>query len=136
MPQHTSESPIGKIGTALPSAVSSASFINPVTITEVYQDGTSWYIRYSDGWIRQGGYVETSIASYGTTAAVTYITPFTHEPVMIHCTPVYTGTTGSDFAKYTIEPVDSNSDLTSGFVYRKATTGTNFTGFYWTAEGL
>lgn len=42
------------------------------TVVETYQNGTSWYRVYSDGWCEQGGYIEISSNS----ATVTFLKPF------------------------------------------------------------
>ena len=136
--QHINLCPVKTLCTTEPSSTNPASIVNPVGIDAIVCDGTKWAIKYTDGWIEQGGYVPvSSIASYGTTA-VTFNTlidnvsvAFTSPPVYVHCTPVYTGTTSSDFALYGVENVSS-----TGFTYRKTYSNTNLSGFYWIAKGL
>ena len=45
---------------------------NIKTVVETYRNGSSWYRRWSDGWIEQGG----RMPKVGTSATVNLITPF------------------------------------------------------------
>lgn len=54
---------MGRIGEQLASLI---------TVVETYQNGTSWYRVYSDGWCEQGGVLEISSNS----AIVTFLKPF------------------------------------------------------------
>lgn len=138
MGQHINLCPVKSICRTSPSDVNPASKYNPVSVDAIVSDGTNWAIKYSDGWIEQGGYkAVSSIASYGT-VDITFNTTiddvdvsFSSAPVYVHCTPVYTGTTGSDFAPYGVEAVSD-----TGFKYRKTFSNTTLSGFYWTARGL
>lgn len=76
-------------------------------------DGTSWYRKWSDGWIEQGGVSEP--ASSGT-LDVTFNTPFTTKPNLL------------------ISPHDGGSEYSP----RWATFGKNITktGFQWYSAGI
>ncbi len=138
MAQHINLCPVQSLCTIAPSPTNPASKTIPVGIETIVSDGTNWAIKYSDGWIEQGGYVPvSSIASYGT-VQVTFNTTvdgvdvsFSDTPVYIHCTPVHTSTTGNDFTLYGVEGVSS-----AGFAYRKTAGNSYLSGFYWTAWGV
>lgn len=138
MGQHINLCPVKTLCTTAPSSTNAASIAHPITAEVIVSDGTNWAIKYSDGWIEQGGYkAVSSIASYGT-VDITFNTTinnenvaFTAAPVHVHCTPVYTGTTGNDFTPYGVEAVSD-----TGFKYRKTFSNTTLSGFYWTARGL
>ena len=138
MGQHINLCPVKSVCKTAPSATNTASKSNPVVVDTIVSDGTNWAIKYSDGWIEQGGYVVVqSIAAYGTievtfnTAINDVDTSFTSVPVYVHCTPVYTGVTNSAFSDYGVESVSS-----TGFMYRKTNNNTYLSGFYWIAKGL
>ena len=136
--QHINLCPVKSLCKTAPSATNPASKSNPVAGDTIVVDGTNWAVKYSDGWIEQGGYVPVaSIASYGT-VPVTFNTTingvdvfFSDTPIYVHCTPVYTGTTGNDFTMYGVESVSQ-----TGFTYRKTFSNTTLSGFYWIAKGL
>ena len=138
MAQHINICPLHSICTTEPSGISSASVANPVGIDAIVSSGSNWCIKYSDGWKVMGGYKSvSSISSYGQ-ANVDFSSTidnvnvsFNSAPVYVHCTPVYTGTTSGNFALYGVESVSA-----TGFTYRKCSSGTNLSGFYWTAKGI
>ena len=139
MTQHINLCPIQSLCTTTPSGTNLASSANPVAIDTIVRDGDNWAIKYSDGWIEQGGYkTVSSISNYGE-VAVTFNSSidnenvaFTTAPNYVHCTPVYTGiTTGGEFTLYGVESVSS-----TGFTYRKTDRNTVLSGFYWTAKGI
>ncbi len=138
MGQHINICPIKSICTTEPSSISSTSVANPVGIDTIVSNGSNWCIKYSDGWKVMGGYKSiSSISSYGS-ASVSFRdtidnidVSFNSAPVYVHCIPVHTGTTGGNFALYGVESVSS-----TGFTYRKCSTGTNLSGFYWVAKGI
>ena len=136
--QHINLCPVKSICKTAPSETNPASKSNPIAVDAIVSNGTNWAIKYSDGWVEQGGYVTvSSLAAYGTvevtfnTAIDGVDTSFTSTPVYVHCTPVYTSTTGSAFSYYGVESVSS-----TGFVYRRTNNATTLSGFYWTAKGL
>ena len=51
-------------------AVDYSDYVNTPHIVEVYQNGTSWYRVWSDGWCEQGGIVQ------GGRTTVTFLKPF------------------------------------------------------------
>ena len=56
-------------------AVDYSDYVNTPHIVEVYQNGTSWYRVWSDGWCEQGGYSRATTT--GTTlATVTLLKPY------------------------------------------------------------
>lgn len=59
---------------------------------ESYQDGTSWYRVYSDGWCEQGGYF-TAVANDYPTNVVTFLKPFATSRYFIAHTHDRSGTT-------------------------------------------
>lgn len=89
------------------------SGINPVlmnksvfpVITETYQNGTSWYRVYSDGWCEQGGYISAN----GT---VSFLKPFIDTN--------YTLVFGSTGASNGVPRADRASRTTSSFSYSSA----------------
>lgn len=132
MPQHNTFNPIQNLATQIGAATPT----KPAVIIDCTYDGTSYKITYSDGWVELGGYRATpSIGSYGA-AEVTFgdTSPFTNGVVAsVKCTPVNTGnTTGATamFSDYAVESITS-----SGFTYRKCSSSSALTGFYWTAKG-
>lgn len=138
MGQHINLCPIKGLTTVAPTTTNSASKTFPVAVDTIVSDGTNWCIKYSDGWIEQGGYVTVSnIAAYGAVQVAfnTTIdgvdTTFTAAPVYVHCTATYPSATGSDFAVYAVEDVSA-----TGFTYRKTNNDTYLSGFYWTAKGI
>ena len=48
-----------------------------VYMTASWRSGNSWYRKYSDGWIEQGGSATTSTTINITTTKITFTTPFT-----------------------------------------------------------
>lgn len=141
MVQHINLSPIKSLCTTAPSGTNLASASNPVGIDTIVSDGTNWAIKYSDGWIEQGGYkTVSSISAYGTVEVTFNSTvdntnvAFSATPVYVHCTPVDTrnvsGTT-ANFAPYGVEGVSS-----TGFTYRKTFDDNSLSGFYWVAKGI
>jgi hypothetical protein len=62
-------------------------------ITESYisSDGLSWYRKYSDGWVEQGGMIG---GSYGSNANINFLVPFINTKYIINFTN-YSTDTGS-----------------------------------------
>lgn len=136
MAQHAFISPVTGLTTATPRTTNSASITLPITVVDTYHNGDSWYRKYSDGWVEQGGYVNaTSVTAYGAVSpSVTFVTPFTTACLMVKCTPVHSATTTNANNDYELHVVQDVS--TTGFTYRKGSGGTNLTGFYWQAKGF
>lgn len=53
-----------------------------IKIIENYSDGNTWYRKYSNGWIEQGGKVMHTFATDETTT-LTFPRPFTAAPLSI-----------------------------------------------------
>ena len=47
-----------------------------VAVIDTYRSGNSWYRKYSDGWIEQGGSATISTTINATTTKITFTTPF------------------------------------------------------------
>lgn len=90
-------------------------------ITETYVNGTSWYRKYSDGWIEQGGVVAAD------TNAVTLVTPMrnTNYRVLVS----FEETTSSTTISYGYQ--SANSKTTTGFKFGNSAGAKR----YWRAEG-
>lgn len=130
--QHTNVCPIKGLTTSAPSTVSLSSVEYPISVVETYHSGNSWYRKYSDGWIEQGGYYETdSTWSNYNTFSVTFVTEFTAAPLMVHCIETATGSSTGIQGLYGVQDVTK-----SGFTFVNTRTGSKQTGFYWTAKGI
>jgi len=53
-------------------------------VIKTYLSGTSWYTKYSDGWIEQGGIINLASAVTGT---ITFIAPFIATPLWYMANP-------------------------------------------------
>jgi hypothetical protein len=73
---------IDEVVTDLNGKVDKSSLQEVQCVVETYQNGTSWYRVYSDGWCEQGG--SSYIASDG--ASVTLLKTFTNTNYNIQCT--------------------------------------------------
>ena len=97
-------------------------------ITETYSSGSSWYRKYSDGWIEQGGF----IAASSTMGAVsqTYHTPFTQAqcPILIG----YSTDTGTD----EVDAQHISAYSKTGFTAIRANRGSEAVGLQWYACGF
>lgn len=56
------------------TSIGGASATNPAVVVASYKSGTSWYRKYSDGWIEQGGRLVRS--GSGSDITVTFATAF------------------------------------------------------------
>jgi len=74
---------IDEIATDLNGKVDKSSLQEVHCVVETYQNGTSWYRVYSDGWCEQGGF----ISSGSTTGNVTFMKQFqdTNYSIMTQC---------------------------------------------------
>lgn len=98
-----------------------------VVCVEKWTSGTSWYRKYSDGWIEQGG----SFAGDGANVTIVNLhVPFSNTNYSAFTTPEYTTTSTSNLAisKNTSYP----KTTTSFYIYNSTTT--TF-GHYWEAKG-
>lgn len=69
-------------------------------ITETWSSGTSWYRKYSDGWIEQGGTLQPGVYStYYRNVSLTFPVAFSNTKYVVLVTGTYTNTTG-DGANY------------------------------------
>ena len=98
-------------------------------ITETYQNGTSWYRVWSDGWIEQGGYFVSNGTGYGQ---VTLMKPYSSSVYNIQVTEqqaAYTDS-GTSFNWYG-KPC---GPLTNNSFYVKASVASQI-GFHWLTIG-
>lgn len=97
-------------------------------VVETWHEGTEWCRVYSDGWIEQGGYVESDVGT------VTFRTPFTTSTYFFSRSPI--GLNGSaDAAHAYIGSGLSKEDLrtTTGVTFD---TGSYCLGYVWMARGF
>ena len=129
--QHTNLGPIKGLTTTNPTNNESASQSYPVTVVESGVDGTSWYRKYSDGWIEQGGYVAPATIAAYEQSDVVFGTAFQNAVAFIECQPVCGSTGNGDSGLYGIRNLTN-----SGFTFQRGS-GTSYTiGFYWIAKGF
>lgn len=64
---------IDEIATDLNGKVNISDLLEVQCVVETYQNGTSWYRVYSDGWCEQGGHIN---AGGGANATVTLLKPY------------------------------------------------------------
>lgn len=110
---------------------SGASSSSPVFIVKTYYDSTtgSWYRKYSDGVIEQGGYRTDHYKD--VTWTVNFVVPYTTTNIDIHITTKFAGTPssiqgGMAVAAVTTDTFDIHGD-----------TNINSTGgYYWEARGI
>lgn len=95
------------------------------TIIESYQDETSWYRIWSDGWIEQGGKI-TYPAARSKTTAVSFLKNFSNTNYNITSSP--TATRGTTYGTSII--AKSNTGYTQ-FIYGHGSDDNQGTGFYW-----
>lgn len=97
----------------------------PITVTESYSDGQSWYRVYSDGWCEQGGY-----GSATPQLTITFLKPFKDTNYGF----VNTTRTGSgDSTTRTIEPIINN--ITTTTIKVQSCPSFSGTVFLWLAYG-
>ena len=94
-------------------------------------NSSNWSRVYSDGWIEQGGKVETAFTSRGS---VTFAFPvqFTQTPVSIDTTvifPKYGDQLGFELCVTDLSTTDAT------VMYDYGTNASKIQGFYWRAKG-
>lgn len=65
------------------TAIGGASASKPAVVVETYKKGTSWYRKYSDGWIEQGGVYDSGSIQAGISATITFLKAFTVNPLTV-----------------------------------------------------
>lgn len=81
---------IDEIVTDLNGKVNTSELTECTVVTEAYQNGSSWYRIYSDGWCEQGGQVSANIGTSDTSWTVTFLKPFLNTNYVVQ-TSVYGG---------------------------------------------
>lgn len=66
------------------TSIGGASPTTPAVVVASYRSGNSWYRKYSDGWIEQGGFIP-----YPTTAPVTITFPIAFTTAVLDCSTGY-----------------------------------------------
>ena len=124
--QHTNTNPpIKSVCTGSNSATSS----NPVFIVETYVNGTSWYRKYSDGTIVQGGFCTE--VKQDKEWSVPFVTPFTTANAKVFITPVFNGNLSNVQGGAAVSAVYTDSFTIHGDTYISVTAG-----YYWEATGI
>ena len=101
-------------------------------IIENYSDSTTWFRKYDDGWIEQGGFVSTTIATSGS-YSLTFHRAFTNAPLIIRTTMFAPRSGESSGNALTVK----NGTLTnSGVTLANDGYNSNKQGFYWEACGV
>lgn len=91
----------GNVALSIPSAVSYATAVGgatstkPAVITKSYRSGASWYRKYSDGWIEQGGRTPASTGE-GASTTVNLNTSFTSTNYTVVLTPDWNSASGDN----------------------------------------
>lgn len=67
---------IDEIATDLNGKVDKADLQEVQCVVETYQNGSSWYRVYSDGWCEQGGHFDKGSLAKDTTNTITLLKPF------------------------------------------------------------
>lgn len=96
-------------------------------IKEMYQNGTSWYVLYSNGWCRQGGYYAGTGSATSIKNTMTLLKPYANTTYTVVAT-------GQDAGDYIGIP----ERTTNTFTYQVFDRGSNTVCheiFYWVAEG-
>ena len=98
-------------------------------VTETWSSGTSWYRKYSDGWIEQGGYVaEGGAGAAGLT--VTFHTAFSSTNVTLTATNAFKMFQDHDYTGQIAAYVVSSTQ------FRETCGANNKRPFYWHACGF
>ncbi len=101
-------------------------------IVENYSSATSWYRKYDDGWLEQGGYIATTIATSGS-YALTFPIPFTNSPLLIRTTMYAPRSSDSSGNALTLK---TGTVSATGVTFMNDGYNTNKQGFYWEACGI
>lgn len=65
------------------TAIGGASASKPAVVVETYKSKTSWYRKYSDGWIEQGGVYDSGSIQAGISTTITFLKAFTVNPLTV-----------------------------------------------------
>lgn len=117
----------------LPSkVVDTSSLTECIAVVETYQNGSSWYRVYSDGWCEQGGhYTHNNVE---TTVTTTFIKPFININYNLQITKELGSSAASGIDYQFISSYVASSKTTSQFQVRM--TGANrLNGYDWQASG-
>jgi len=132
--QHLVYGPIIGVTTDLISSSNVITKQKPVVPLErIVSSNGSWCVRYTDGWMEQGGYEPSSSMGNYASRIVSFGWSFSGSPVIIDCQPFisssYTGT--GDLGTYGTFNITNTS-----FTYRRGFTSAAYIGFYWIAKGV
>ena len=116
----------GRIGEQLAGKVNLSSLTECIAVVQTYQNGSSWYRVYSDGWCEQGGYYENSSSS---TKNFTFLKPFINNNYYLSCSATYTKNGGTNHQENMNEFVSRTVDGFSKYLW---SVNNNF---YWKACG-
>ena len=103
-----------------------------IKIVENYTGPDSWYRKYSNGWIEQGGYVAKTFST-DSAYAYTFPIPFVSEPITFRTTVYAPRSSDSSGNGLTIK---SSAISNTGVTFINDGYGTNKQGFYWEASGF
>lgn len=103
----------------------------PVSIVATYHNGASWYRKWSDGFIEQGGYVAGGDSLDG--ASLQFILPFTSTNYVFNAT-ISTRTTAATFVRTNAHSLNSVNVVT-GYIAADGTTTYYIYGCYFYACG-
>lgn len=103
------------------TSIGDASTTKPAVVVTTYQNGTSWYRKWSDGWVEQGGKITT-------TGTVTVTLPVKMSSAEYHVALGYEYGTTLD-----ARPVDTKNRTASGFQVPMGNSSNLYV--YWTVSG-
>lgn len=110
----------------------------PVFVIKSYRNGNSWYRKYSDGTIEQGGYTDTLPAATDTSTTINFIEQYTTDNIQIFLTPVFSSkpTTGNNGGMMACNLVNNlSTQQYYAFDIYWDTRLNNLEGCYWLAVG-
>ncbi len=111
------------------TTTSAATSSNPVFIIETYVNGTSWYRKYSDGTIVQGGFCTE--VKQDKEWSIPFVTPFTTANAKVFITSVFNGNLSNVQGGAAVGSVYTDSFTIHGDTYISVTAG-----YYWEATGV
>ena len=91
---------IDEIATDLNGKVDKADLAEIQCVIETYQNGSSWYRVYSDGWCEQGGYLAV-VASEGASQTINFLKAFSNNNYYFSRSCYLTNTTGTYTGSFT-----------------------------------
>ncbi len=101
-------------------------------IIENYTDSTTWFRKYDDGWIEQGGFVLTTMSTSGS-YSLTFPKTFVNNPLIVRTTMYAPRSSDSSGSALTVK---TGTLTNSGVTFVNDGYGTNKQGFYWEACGI